>query len=77
MNEYYNEPEIDVVGNINDLENVANKQFNTINPKYDWELNQKVENDYHNTYYNTKTKEYGTRTLKMNNYEYLKLNNKL
>jgi len=37
-------------------------------------LNQKVEQDYHNTYYNTKTKSYGTRTIKLANKDWHKLN---
>ena len=74
MNEYYNEPEISVNGDLNDLDALAEKQYNTINPKYDWELNEKLESDYHNTYYNTSTKKYGTRTIRMNNKEWHKLN---
>lgn len=37
-------------------------------------LNQKVEQDYHNTYYNTTTKSYGTRTIKLANKDWHKLN---
>lgn len=37
-------------------------------------LNQKVEHDYHNTYYNTKTKSYSTRTIKLANKDWHKLN---
>ena len=37
-------------------------------------LNQKVEQDYHITYYNTKTKSYGTRTIKLANKDWHKLN---
>ena len=37
-------------------------------------LNQKIEADYHNTYYNTRTKSYGTRTLKLANKDWHKLN---
>lgn len=40
--------------------------------KQDEDLNQFIEADYHNTYYNPNTKKYGTRTLKMKNSEYLK-----
>ena len=37
-------------------------------------LNQKIEADYHNTYYNTRTKSYGARTLKLANKDWHKLN---
>ena len=37
-------------------------------------LNIKVEQDYHNSYYNTKTKSYGTRTIKLANRDWHKLN---
>ena len=37
-------------------------------------LNQKIEQDYHNTYYNVKTKSYGTRTIKLANKDWHKLN---
>jgi len=37
-------------------------------------LNQKIEADYHNTYYNIRTKSYGTRTLKLANKDWHKLN---
>jgi hypothetical protein len=37
-------------------------------------LNQKVEQDYHNTYYNAKTNSYGTRTIKLANKDWHKLN---
>ena len=37
-------------------------------------LNQKVEQDYHNTYYNAPTKSYGTRTIKLANKDWHKLN---
>ena len=37
-------------------------------------LNQRIEDDYHNTYYNHKNKKYGTRTLKMKNKKWHKLN---
>ena len=37
-------------------------------------LNQKIEQDYHNTYYNTTTKRYGTRTIKLANKDWHKLN---
>jgi len=36
------------------------------------DLNQKIECDYHNTYYNKGS--YGTRTLRMNNKQWHKLN---
>ena len=71
MNDYYNEPEILVSGDINDLEKLAQEQYNKINTKTSF--NHKNEEDYHNTYYSRGR--YATRTLKMNNKEYLKLNN--
>ena len=37
-------------------------------------LNQKIEVDYHNTYYNTRNKSYGTRTIKLANKDWHKLN---
>ena len=43
-------------------------------PKRDKDLNQRIEDDYHNTYYNYKTKKFGGRTLKMKNKEWHKLN---
>ena len=39
----------------------------------DDDLNQKIESDYHNTYYLGSGK-YGTRTLRMSNKEWHKLN---
>ena len=71
MNDYYNEPEILLVGDINDLEALAAKQYNEIKKKNIVE--HKNEEGYHNTYYLGKGK-YGTRTLKMNNKEWHKLN---
>ena len=38
------------------------------------QLNQKIEQDYHNTYYKTNTKSYGTRTIKLANKDWHKLN---
>lgn len=37
-------------------------------------LNHKIEQDYHNTYYNTTTKSYSTRTIKLANKDWHKLN---
>ena len=70
MNDYYNEPSIEIVGDINDLDALANDQYREINKKNLTHLN---EEGYHNTYYLGKGK-YGTRTLKMKNSDYLKLN---
>ena len=39
------------------------------------QLNQKIDADYHNTYYNTRNKTYGTRTIKLANKDWHKLNN--
>ena len=50
------------------------EEIKEIRSKEDDDLNQKLEADYHNTYYNTSTKKYGTRTLKMSNKEWHKLN---
>ena len=41
--------------------------------KEDDDLNQKIESDYHNTYYHGNGK-YGTRTLRMSNKEWHELN---
>ena len=71
MNDYYNEPEIILVGDINDIEALHADEFKALNKKTISFLN---EDGYHNTYYLGKGK-YGTRTLKMKNTEYLKLNN--
>ena len=38
------------------------------------DLNQKIESDYHNTYYNTNTRSYATRTIKLANKDWHKLN---
>ena len=46
--------------------------YNIDNSPSDINLNQKIEADYHNTYY-SKGK-YGTRTLKMKNKQWHKLN---
>ena len=73
MNDYYNEPEIITIGNIQDLENLVPENYREITTKSEHLLNQEIETDYHNTYYLGNGK-YGHRTLKMNNQEYLKLN---
>ena len=74
MNEFYNEPEIYLVGSIEELEQIeAERRFNEIDPMQDHDLNQKVDSDYHNTYYHGNGK-YGTRTIRMSNKEWHKLN---
>ena len=77
MNDFYNEPETFIVGDITDLEQIIEKEFKPNTPTKSEELlNQEIETDYHNMYYNPKTKKYGYRTLKMKNKDYLKLNGK-
>ena len=46
--------------------------YNIDNSPSDINLNQKIESDYHNTYYNKG--KYGTRTLRMKNKQWHKLN---
>ena len=72
MNDYYYEPEIYTVGDLNDLDNIDKEFYNNSPTKSEELLNQEIENDYHNTYY-SKGK-YGHRQIKMKNSEYLKLN---
>lgn len=74
MNEYYNEPEILIVGDINDLDNLIPKEFKEVKTKSEELLDQEIETDYHNTYYNPRTKKYGHRTISMSNKEWHKLN---
>ncbi len=47
--------------------------YNIDNSPSDIDLNQKIESDYHNTYFIKR--KYGTRTLRMNNKQWHKLNN--
>ena len=70
MNDYIYEPEIYTVGDLQDLDNLNKSDYNDITTKSS--LNFKDESDYHNIYY-LGNNEYGARTLKMKNSEYLKL----
>lgn len=70
MNDYYNEPEIILVEDIHELDNLIPEEFKTSKTKSEELLDQEIETDYHNTYYNTRTKKYGHRTIKMKNKEW-------
>ena len=72
MNEYYNEPEIFLV---EDIENLFEEEnYFSHKTKSEELLDQEIETDYHNTYYNPNTKKYGHRTIKMSNKKYHELN---
>ena len=72
MNELFNEPEILLVEDIEALPKEEN--YFSHKTKSEELLDQEIETDYHNTYYDPKTKKYGHRTLRMSNKEYHKLN---
>ena len=74
MNEFYNEPEILLVEDINELEKLASEKLYEHETKSEHLLNQEIETDYHNTYY--KDGKYGHRTLRMSNKEWHALNAK-
>ena len=73
MNDYYNEPEIIL---IEDIDNLTEEQIEEYahETKSEHLLNQEIETDYHNTYY--KDGKYGHRTLRMSNKEWHALNAK-
>ena len=73
MNDYYNEPEILLVEDINVLEELHENPTYEHNTKSEELLNQEIATDYHNTYYHGNGK-YGTRTLRMSNKEWHELN---
>lgn len=49
-------------------------QTDKLNYDKEEQLNQKIEQDYHNTYYKTGARSYGTRTIKLANKDWHKLN---
>ena len=74
MNEYYNEPEIILVEDIQELDNLIPEEFKEHKTKSEELLDQEIDTDYHNTYYNPRTKKYGHRTIKMKNKDWHELN---